>query len=407
MRFCLLLTGAIMKYDIVIIGAGPAGLSFALSLANSNLNILIVEKTTLESLHNPAVDGREIALTHLSVKLLQSLDAWRHIPSEFIAPIKHARVLNGESDYSLNFDNDQTSVGALGFLVPNHLIRKALFAALQQQENVTLMTDVSVIDVKTDQHAASIGLSSGELLTASLLVAADSRFSETRRKAGIPADIHDFSRTAIVCRMEHEYSNHNTALECFHYGKTLAVLPMNGNMCSIVVTVSSDSADQLLNMTDVQFSAEVQIRLKGRLGNMRLVGERYSYPLVGVYASRFVSRRLALIGDAAVGMHPVTAHGFNLGIRGAHSLANTIKSANKKGMNYTAPAVLEKYHVNHMKVAKPLYLGTNGIVGLFTNESVPAKALRNITLRIANNFPPIKYMITNKLTEKRILHGFF
>lgn len=395
-----------MKYDIVIIGAGPAGLSFARSLANSNLNILIVEKSSLESLREPAVDGREIALTHLSVKLLQILDVWRRIPAEFIAPIKHARVMNGESGYTLNFDNHQASVDVLGFLVPNHLIRKSLFATVESQQNATLLTGVSVSDVRTDNQEACVSLSSGEQLTASLLVAADSRFSETRRKIGIPADIHDFSRTAIVCRMQHEYSNHNTALECFHYGRTLAVLPMKGNMCSIVITVSSDMADQILGVGEKQFAAEVQMHIKNRLGNMKLIGERYAYPLVGVHANRFVARRFALIGDAAVGMHPVTAHGFNLGIRGAHYLAEQIKSALDEGRNFAAPAVLEKYQANHMKVTRPLYLGTNGIVGLYTNESLPAKVLRNVTLRLANNFPPIKHLITNKLTEKRPSFGF-
>jgi ubiquinone biosynthesis UbiH/UbiF/VisC/COQ6 family hydroxylase len=390
-----------MKYDIVIIGAGPAGLSFARALANTDLDILIVEKSPLESLREPANDGREIALTHLSVNLLQELDAWRHIPTEFIAPIKHARVLNGESDYTLNFDNDRASVEALGFLVPNHLIRKALFEAVEPQENVTLLTGVSVSDVRTDSHGASISLSSGEQLRASLLVAADSRFSETRRKIGIPADMHDFSRTAIVCRMQHEKSNHSTALECFHYGRTLAVLPMNGNMSSIVITVSSDMADRILGMDENHFAADIQMRLKNRLGSMKLVGERYPYPLVGVHANRFVAQRFALIGDAAVGMHPVTAHGFNLGIRGAHCLAENIKSARSKNRDFASSVVLEKYQANHMKVTKPLYLGTNGIVGLFTSESVPAKVLRNITLRLANNFPPIKHMITNKLTEKQ------
>jgi ubiquinone biosynthesis UbiH/UbiF/VisC/COQ6 family hydroxylase len=395
-----------MKYDIVIIGAGPAGLSFARALANSDLNILIVEKSSLESLREPAADGREIALTHLSVELLQELDAWRHIPAEFIAPIKHARVLNGDSDYSLNFDNDQASVEALGFLVPNHFIRKALFDAVEPQENVTLMTGVAVSDVHTDSREASLSLSSGEQLKASLLVAADSRFSETRRKIGIPADMHDFSRTAIVCRMQHEKSNHRTAMECFHYGRTLAVLPMNGNMSSIVITVSSDMTEQILGMDAERFAADVQLRLKNRLGKMKLIGERYPYPLVGVHANRFVARRFALIGDAAVGMHPVTAHGFNLGIRGAHYLAQYIKAAHARNRDFAAPVVLEKYQAAHMKVTRPLYLGTNGIVDLYTSESVPAKVLRSITLRLANNFPPIKHMISNKLTEKRTSAGW-
>ena len=391
-----------MKYDIIIIGAGPAGLSFALSLAKTDLNILLVEKSSLASLHKPAPDGREIALTHLSVDLLKELRVWRHIPNEDIAPIKHARVLNGESAYSLNFDTHQTSLEALGFLVPNYLIREALFEEVEearQQVNLTLMTDVSVTDIATNDQHASVTLSNGEQLEASLLVAADSRFSETRRKIGIPADMHDFSRTAIVCRMKHEKPHQQTALECFHYGRTLAVLPMNDNQSSIVITVSADIASQIMDMRDDQFNADIQRRLKNQLGRMEISGQRYLYPLVAVHAKRFVAQRFALIGDAAVGMHPVTAHGFNLGLRGAHKLATEISAAWSRGKDIASSAVLQKYQTQHMRVTRPLYLGTNGIVSLFTNDTLPAKVLRKLSLRIANNLPPLKSLITSKLTE--------
>jgi len=392
-----------MNYDIIIIGAGPAGLGFALALADTDLNILLVEKSSLASLREPAPDGREIALTHLSVELLKELRVWRHIPNENIAFIKHARVLNGESTYSLNFDTHQASLKALGFLVPNYLIREMLFEEVEearQQANLTLMTDVTVTDVATNDQYASVTLSSGEQLETSLLVAADSRFSETRRKIGIPADIHDFSRTAIVCRVKHEQSHNDTALEYFHYGRTLAILPMNGNQSSIVITVSADTAQQIMNMTDDQFSADIQRRLKNKLGRMEIIGQRYPYALVGVHAKNFVAQRFALIGDAAVGMHPVTAHGFNLGLRGAHSLAKEIKKALSANSDIASSTVLEKYQTQHMRVTKPLYLGTNGIVSLFTNETLPARMLRNLALRVANNIPPLKSMITSKLTEK-------
>lgn len=390
-----------MDYHIIVIGAGPAGLSFARALANTNLNILIIEKSSLDSLREPEPDGREIALTHLSVDLLKDLDAWQHIPDEFVALIKHARVINGKSPYSLNFDNDQSAVSALGYLTPNFLIRKALLEAVAQQENVTLKTEASVKDVRTNHRNASVTLSNGEQLTADLLVAADSRFSQTRRIMGIPADMHDFSRTAIVCRMQHEKPHQATALECFHYGRTLAVLPMNGNMSSIVITVSSDTSAAILDMDEEQFNADIQRRLNNQLGDMKLVGQRYPYPLVSVHANRFIARRFALIGDAAVGMHPVTAHGFNLGLRGAHCLAYEIKKAMSDKRKFSSLSVLKEYETMHMRQTRPLYHGTNGIVGLFTNETRPAKLLRNFTLRLANNLPPLKSLITSKLTEKQ------
>lgn len=385
-----------MNYDIIIIGAGPAGLSFARSLAKTDLNILMIEKSSIDQLSKPEPDGREIALTHLSVKLMKELGAWSHIPPEVISPIKKAKVLNGNSPYFLNFDNDNSSLEALGYLVPNYHIRQALYEEVKTVKNVEIMTDVTVTDVQP----GFLSLSNGNNLQASLIVAADSRFSNSRRKMGIPASMHDFSRVAIVSRMEHEKSHNQTAFECFHYGRTLAILPITGNMSSAVITVSADVADSILNMTDEQFNIDVEQQFKSRLGSMKLIGKRYSYPLVAVHANRFVAERFALIGDAAVGMHPVTAHGFNLGLRGQNTLAKEIKSALSQNKDIGSSTVLARYDRKHQAITKPLYFGTNKIVGLFTNDTIPAKIVRNVTLRFANHFAPIKRMITNKLTEK-------
>lgn len=385
-----------MNYDIIIIGAGPAGLSFARSLAKTDLNILMIEKSSIDQLSKPEPDGREIALTHLSVKLMKELGAWSHIPPEVISPIKKAKVLNGSSPYFLNFDNDNSSLEALGYLVPNYHIRQALYEEVKTVKNVEIMTDVTVTDVQP----GFISLSNGDNLQASLIVAADSRFSNSRRKMGIPASMHDFSRVAIVSRMEHEKSHNQTAFECFHYGRTLAILPITGNMSSAVITVSADVADSILNMTDEQFNIDVEQQFKSRLGSMKLIGKRYSYPLVAVHANRFVAERFALIGDAAVGMHPVTAHGFNLGLRGQNTLAKEIQSALSQNKDIGSSTVLARYDRKHQAITKPLYFGTNKIVGLFTNDTIPAKIVRNVTLRFANHFAPIKRMITNKLTEK-------
>ncbi len=388
-----------MKVDIVIIGAGPAGLSFACSLSGTGLQVLIVEKLSVEELKSPPVDGRDIALTHLSVKLLKELGVWSRFPDQTVSPIQAARVLDGDSSYFLNFDNQDLSVDALGYLVANHDIRKALYAEVATVDNVELLSNVMVKTVHTNREQATVQLSSGQTVHANLVVAADSRFSQTRRSMGIPAAMRDFGRVAIVCRVEHEIGHNSTAFECFQYGGTLAVLPMCANQSSVVITVSAEKAEHILGLSDAEFGQDVERRFKSRLGAMTLVGQRYSYPLVAVYADRFISTRLALIGDAAVGMHPVTAHGFNLGLRGQHTLATEITTALAKGREIGSFAVLDKYQSIHRKVTRPLYLGTNGIVSLFTNETIPAKLLRKFALRFGNHFPPVKRIIKNQLTE--------
>jgi 2-polyprenyl-6-methoxyphenol hydroxylase-like FAD-dependent oxidoreductase len=134
---------------------------------------------------------------------------------------------------------------------------------------------------------------------------------------------------------------------------------------------------------------------------MRLVTERFAYPLVGVHAQKFFARRFALIGDAAVGMHPVTAHGFNLGLSGQEILAKEVLRAVQAGMDIGNSELLERFSRRHMRTTRPIYHGTNEIVKLFTDDRPPAKILRRLTLRLVNNFPPIKHVIQNKITESR------
>ncbi|OHR75319.1 5-demethoxyubiquinol-8 5-hydroxylase UbiM [Neisseria sp. HMSC70E02] len=388
--------------DILVVGAGPAGLSFAAELAGSGLKITLIEKSPLEILQNPPYDGREIALTHLSREIMQRLGMWDLIPKDEIYPLRDAKVLNGQSDYQLHFPQPTQARGepadCLGYLISNHNIRKAAYEVVSKLENVTILTGTGVKEVKTSEDEAQIILENGEVLSGRLLLAADSRFSQTRRQLGISSDMHDYSRTMFVCRMKHTLSNQHTAYECFHYGRTIALLPLEEHLTNTVITVDSDKADTIKKMSPEELAASVKEQLKGRLGDMELVSTIHNYPLVGMIAQRFYGKRSALIGDAAVGMHPVTAHGFNLGLSSADLLAKLILEAEQRGQDIGAASLLEKYSTKHMLHAQPIYHGTNMLLKLFTNETAPAKILRGLVLRASNNFPPLKKLITKQLT---------
>jgi ubiquinone biosynthesis UbiH/UbiF/VisC/COQ6 family hydroxylase len=388
------------KYDVAIVGAGPAGLSFANTLSQSDLSIAVIESQSLESIQNPAPDGREIALTHLSLKIMKQLGIWQKIPDENISYIKKADVFDGDSDYSLEFDTSKSDIEELGYMVPNFSIRKACFDAIQEKSNITALYGNKVESIIAGDKNNVIVLENGEKIRANLVVGADSRFSVTRRMMGISADMHDFGRSALVCRMSHELSHNDTASECFHYERTLAVLPLNNNVSSIVITLKSPDAAHVLAMTDEEFNEDVAQRFGHKLGKMKLLDSRHNYPLVATYANKFFAKRFALIGDAAVGMHPVTAHGFNLGLRSADTLRKLIISAHIKGEDIASDFLLRRYNRKHRNVSRPLYLGTNGIVGLYTNDKPLAKVVRKGLLRFGNRFPPIKKFITHQLTEE-------
>lgn len=388
--------------DIIIVGAGPAGLSFARALADSGLSITLIEKSTLETLQNPPYDGREIALTHLSKEIMQRLGTWQRIPESEIYPLRDAKVLNGRSGYQLHFPQPSHARGEptdrLGYLISNHNIRKASYEAAAEADNIEFICGVGVKEAVTSTEQAQVVLDNGSVLTAKLLVAADSRFSQTRRQLGIASDMHDYSRTMFLCRMKHTVSNRHTAFECFHYGRTIALLPLEEYLTNTVITVDSDRVSSIQNLSPEALAASVKQQLDGRLGDMELASSIHSYPLVGMLAERFYSTRSALIGDAAVGMHPVTAHGFNLGLSSADILAALITEAVQQGRDFASPALLARYDSKHSLHARPLYYGTNMLLKLFTNETPPAKLLRGLVLRVSNNFPPLKQLITRQLT---------
>jgi ubiquinone biosynthesis UbiH/UbiF/VisC/COQ6 family hydroxylase len=392
-------------FDVLIIGAGPAGLSLAGSLADQGLAIALVERLPATSLAAPDFDGREIALTHVSVDILRGLGAWGRIPPDMIAPLCEARVLNGAGGHALCLRPSREQGERLGHLVPNYQIRRALYDAVRTRPNVRLFAESTATGITVADTHARLTLAAGTTLTARLVVAADTRFSEMRRRAGIGAAMRDFGASMLVCRMAHETPHHEVATEWFGYGQTIAMLPLNGtaevsHLSSLVLTLPAREIERLRSLDDAAFGAEITRRYQFRLGAMRPVSSRLAYPLVAAYAERFVAPRFALVGDAAVGMHPVTAHGFNFGLRGQHVLAGLIAGATSNKGDIGAPALLQRYERIHRLATGPLYLATNATARLYTDDRLPARVLREAALRIGEHLPPVRHAMAAKLMEK-------
>jgi len=388
------------RYDIAIIGGGPAGLACACLSAAQGLRVAVIEKESEATLAAPLPDGRDIALTHRSVKILEAIGAWAEFPRAEISPIARACVRNGPSDDLLRLEAQQRGQQVLGFLVGNNIIRAGLYRRTCALQGVELMAGMGVEDILLGQGGtARVMLAGGGGIEAPLVVAADSRFSQMRRKAGIGAEMRDFGRVCIVSRMRHEQEHDGTAYEWFDLDQTLAVLPLNGRLSSIVVTLPTDAAARTMAMSPQEFAADVERRFKGKWGRMELEGLRHPYPLVAVYAHRFHARRFALVGDAAVGMHPVTAHGFNFGLRGADRLIAEVARAARTGGDIGAESVLETYGREHRRATYPLYLATNTMVGLYTDSGPLARIAREGLLRLGNGISPVKGLLVDKLTE--------
>lgn len=400
-----------MDFDLILSGAGPAGLCLARALSGAGLRIALIEQQPLAALEQPAFDGREIALTQHSATLMRQLGLWERIDPAALSPLRDARVLNGPSPFAMVIGHQLSRHDELGWLVSNHLIRRAAFDAvqdtMQRHQDITLLAGETVAGVATTPDEARVTLASGRTLRSRLLVAADSRFSTTRRALGIAADQHDFGRTMLVCAMTHDVPHEHAAWEWFDHGQTLALLPMNDDPAtgqhrsSVVLTLPSQAIEPLMALAPEAFNADMARRFDHRLGGMQLASTRHTYPLVAVYPHRLVTTRFACVGDAAVGMHPVTAHGFNFGLLGIDTLSGLVRAAHAQGRDIAAPDLLARYDRTHRRATRPLYLATQLVTRLYTDDTPPARLLRTVALRAAERFTPFKRAVAASLTGSR------
>ncbi|GAA6142376.1 5-demethoxyubiquinol-8 5-hydroxylase UbiM [Hydrogenophaga sp. 5NK40-0174] len=405
-----------MDLDIIIVGAGPAGLCLARALRPTGLRVMLLEQQPETSLAEPAFDGREIALTHHSRQLMAELGLWSHIDPAHISPLKDALVLDGkpgptQARMRISHDDARHQPGELGYLISNQHIRRAAFlAAMVDGEDDSfgpppaLRCNAKVSAVQVTAEKATVTLDSSEALTARLLVAADSRHSSTRRSMGISADLHDYGRTMLVCAMTHEQDHEHTAWEWFDHGQTLALLPMNPcpetglHRSSVVLTLPHQDIEALLQTDELAFNTEMGGRFAHQLGNMRLVSTRHAYPLVGVWPHRLVSTRFAAVGDAAVGMHPVTAHGFNLGLRSIEALSEIIRRQVACTQDIADTSALQRYQRTHQSASRGIYMATHALAMLYTRDVGPARVLRQALIGLGERLPPFKRAVAASLT---------
>ena len=393
-------------YDIAIAGAGPSGLALAALLARNDVRVALFERAPRAALENPSYDGREIALTHRSWSILQDIGATAFMPLDLPGRLRQAKVLNGNNPATLSFSADGTAQESLGYILSNHLIRKSLFEVVKNNPLITIHNDCDITKICKDHNGVTLSDAQGKDYNASMLVAADGRFSKIRSMLGVAIDSRDYGRVCMVMRLRHDKDMHETAYEIFGPEYTMALLPLAGiddsRECSLVLTVSPTRAQDLMAMNDQDFiSAIADESMRHYCGNTVLASKRHTYPLVGVYAQAFAGDRWALIGDAAIGMHPVTAHGFNLGLRAAETLCRHITQARAVGYPLWHNRALSHFDQELNRAAWPLYQATNILVRLYTDKRPLAQHARASILRAGMLAKPVRHALVRALMDSK------
>ena len=381
--------------DILIVGGGLGGPSLALALAQAGFSVTIVDAEPEAVRKNAAFDGRAYALALASVRLLSRLGLWDGI-ADNTQPMLEIKVSDGRagegplSPFFLHFDHAEIEEGPMGHMCEDRFLRRALLEALRQTPGITPISGERVVAQEVGAGHALIRLASGRTLTAGLLVGCDGRGSGTAARAGIGRTGWGYGQTALVAAIAHEAPHHGIAHQFFMPSGPLAILPLPGNVSSIVWSETDATAAEFHALDDADFMEVLRPRFGDFLGDIALRGKRYTYPLGLSLADRFVADRVALVGDAAHGMHPIAGQGLNAGLRDVAALAQVLSDARNRGEDIGAADVLARYQQWRRFDTATLAMATDLTNRLFSNDNPILRLGRDIGMGVVGALPGLR-----------------
>ncbi|MGR6841438.1 2-octaprenyl-6-methoxyphenyl hydroxylase [Aliivibrio wodanis] len=375
-------------YDVVIVGGAMAGSTLALALENMNkdsLSIAVIEAVEPNLDLHPGYDARSIALSNGTSELLKDIGLWSEFES-FTTPIHHIHVSDRHHMGLTELTSKELSVDSLGYVVELADVGRFYHQALAASSNITLLCPASVTHIERDIAVSTLTLSTGDEITASLIVAADGAESKTCKTMNIDSENDNFHQVAIIANVTSDINPQGKAFERFTEHGPLALLPMSQGRSSLVWCVSPEESQQILNYDDDSFLEHLQKAFGWRLGKLYKTGKRAHYPLWLRRQKSHISHRFAAIGNAAQTLHPIAGQGFNLGIRDVFSLAECLTIANKSGDDIGEYRVLSEYQKRRQEDQKQTITMTAGLVSIFANNAFPMIIGRNVSLCAVDTF---------------------
>ncbi|UWQ45458.1 FAD-dependent monooxygenase [Leisingera aquaemixtae] len=380
--------------DILIVGGGLNGPALALALAQTGHSVTVVDSLTPDKLADDGFDGRGYALALASQRLLQQTGVWQHV-GDNAQPMLEIKVTDGHaghgpSPFFIHFDHAELEEGPMGYMVEDRFLRRAFLQAMEDQPQITLVSGRTVTAQAPDQTGVTVTLDNGGELRGQVLVGSDGRRSGTARRAGIKRTGWDYGQTALVCAIDHEKPHHGIAHQFFMPPGPLAILPLPGNRSSIVWSERTETAKAIHALNDAEYIQALRPRFGDFLGEISLAGKRFTYPLNLTIANSFIGNRMALVGDAAHGMHPIAGQGLNAGLRDVGALAEVITEATRRGEDIGSPLVMERYQQWRRFDTASLVAATDVFNRLFSNDNPLLRLGRDIGMGVAGAIPGLR-----------------
>ncbi|SMO68342.1 2-octaprenyl-6-methoxyphenol hydroxylase [Ruegeria faecimaris] len=380
--------------DILIVGGGLNGPALALALAQTGHRVTVIDALAEKVRKNAAFDGRAYALALASQRLLEAIGVWSRV-AKHAQPMLEIKVTDGHagagpSPFFMHFDHAEIEEGPMGFMVEDRHLRRAFLDAMAAEKAITQISGKTVVSQQTSGTGVSLTLDDGAVVKGALLIGCDGRRSGTAERAGIKRTGWDYGQTALVCAIEHDLPHHGIAHQFFMPPGPLAILPLTGNRSSIVWSERTEMAKRINALPEEDYLQVLRPRFGDFLGEIRLAGDRFTYPLNLTIANSFIGERMALVGDAAHGMHPIAGQGLNAGLRDVGALAEVLTLAGRRGEDISSPLVLERFQEWRRFDTASLAMATDVFNKLFSNDNPLLRIGRDIGMGVVGSLPGLR-----------------
>ncbi len=383
------------SHQPLIVGGGHSGLLLALALHRFGLNSTLIDADPIERVQQASFDGRALALMQGSKKVFDALGLWPAL-APITTPILSVQVRDVGTGGAIAYDARQVGDDAFGYGIETRLLRQKLWELLRVRQGIRFLDNVRLDRLERKKNSITAHLDDGRTISTPLVIGADGRRSSVRKLAGIRTSHIPYHQTAITLAFRHKRPHDHRVREYMNEAGPLALLPIGDHICSATWIERPSDAERLLAAAPADLLEALRERQGDDLEPEEILGRPCGFPLSAETADRYAAPRVTLVGDAAHGLHPIHAQGWNLGVRDVAALTEVLVDAKRTGRDPGSGDVLQRYARWREGDARLILGLTDGLNRLFSTDFMPARILRRTSLSLLDSIPPIKTWIMRR-----------